>query len=193
MDEDTFIAIRALHHHHAAFDFKFVGHDDDDGDLSSLLLRHPPVESNYRDDAYYATAAAIEYVDADVVAVGDESQQQQQEHHPSIESNYHDASSSSYNDIKYRIEASSLADLHLQRVIAAATPSSCTLSDKNAVLIAAIMALLVYPLTVTRLRSKWWVNRKARSMISEESTATSAAHDAQDMLERGLFIDDDDV
>ncbi|KAK1733753.1 hypothetical protein QTG54_015608 [Skeletonema marinoi] len=153
-------------------------HVDVGGESEEEDRHHPSTESTF--DAYYATM-----VDVDVG--GD---LQQEDHHPSIESNYHDmaSSSSSYNDIKYRIEASS-ADLHLQRLVTATPSSSCTLSDKNAVLIAAILIMVVYPLIGTRLRSKLWGKRRTRLTLSEdleeEGRATSSAH-AQDMLERGL-------
>lgn len=152
-------------------------HVDVGGESEEEDRHYPSMESTF--DAYYAT---FDHVD-----VGGDSQQE--DHHPSIESNYHDASSSSsYNDIKYRIEASS-ADLHLQRLVTATPSSSCTLSDKNAVLIAAILIMVVYPLIGTRLRSKWWGKRRTRLTLSEdlkeEGRATSSAH-AQDMLERGL-------
>ena len=155
-------------------------HVDVGGESEEEDRHHPSMESTF--DAYYAT---FDHVD-----VGGDLQQE--DHHPSIESNYHHdaSSSSSYNDIKYRIEASS-ADLHLQRLVTATPSSSCTLSDKNAVLIAAIlMIIVVYPLIGSRLRSKClWVERRTRLTLSEdlkeESCATSSAH-AQDMLERGL-------
>ena len=195
-EERHYPSIESTYDAYDAIEYVDVG-----GDSQQEEEDHPSMESNYHDayhvdvggeskeedrhyqsmestfDAYYATM-----VDVDVG--GD---LQQEDHHPSIESNYNDASSSSsYNDIKYRIEASS-ADLHLQRLVTATPSSSCTLTDKNAVLIAAILIMVVYPLI--GLRSKWWVKRRTRLTLSEdlkeEGRATSSAH-AQDMLERGL-------
>ncbi len=93
MDEDTFIAIRALHN---AFVTKYVG--DEVGDSwNGKEQHHPSIEY-----------AAYKFMDA-----GDDSQHQERYHYPTIESttessiessNYHDASSSIHRDASYGIE-----------------------------------------------------------------------------------------
>ena len=175
MDEDTFIAIRALHN---AFNLQYAAADDGDSHQQQEEEHHSSLEwleSTY--DAYSAVNHAAD-------AVGDS--QQKEQIYPSMMSSDRDASSSSYNEIKYKIgTSSSPSGIFLQR-LDMTTHSS---------LAAAILIIVVYPLIVTRMRSRKWVNRKtARLLLSEDlkedggsATSYSRAHDI--MSERG-FIDD---
>ena len=179
MDEDTFNAIRALHD---AFAFEYAADYDVVGDSQQQEEEyHPPLESTYA----YDTFAAVNHV---VDLGGDYMNQGEQQDLPSVSmgsstSNL-GASSPSLNEFdNYRIGASSM---NLRRLY----------TTTHSTIIAAILIMVVYPLIVTRLRSRWRLNkRKARLMLSEDlkdesqMTSYSCAQHYDIMLERD-FIDD---
>ena len=177
MDEDTFNAIRALHD---AFAFEYAA-DYDVGDSQQQQEEyHPPLESTYAYDAF----AAVNHV---VDLGGDYSNQGEQQDLPSMSmgssTSNHGASSPSRDEIdNYRIGTSSM-NLHRLYTM-----------TQHSTIIAALLIMVVYPLIVTRLRSRWRVNRKARLILSEDlkeesqvTCCSCAQHDI--LLEKG-FIDD---
>ena len=173
MDEDTFNAIRALHD---AFAFEYAA-DYDVGDSQQQEEYHPPLESTFAYDA--DAAAAVNHV---VDLGGDFMNQGEQQDLPSMSmgsstSNRGASSLPSRDEIdNYRIGASSM---NLQRLYT---------MTQHSTIIAALLIIVVYPLIVTRLRSRWRVNRKTKYLEDEsQMTSYSCAHDI--MLERG-FIDD---
>lgn len=176
MDEDTFNAIRALHD---AFTLQYAVSDDGGSQQHEEHLTS--LESTY------AYAAVNHFVDA-----GGEYSTQEKQNYPSIgSSSNRGASSSSYNendnDITYRIGESSSSGISRQRL---------DVTTQHSSLIAAILIMVVYPLIVTRLRPRWWMNmnRKTKLMPSEDLKEKGGAISyscVQDnmMLERG-FTDD---